>query len=251
LLKDPGLATLHKTTNMNSDYLQSVTVVADASVEERGAFIRKTYGHLAAAVLAFVGLEWALFQTPLPETALNLLARSGYSWLIVMVAFMAISWIAEKWARSSASKGMQYAGLGLYVVAEALIFLPLLVIASRMAKDIIPISAVITLLLFAGLTFTAFTTKTDFSFLGGILRIGSFVALGVIVASIIFGFSLGLIFSSIMVLFAAAAILYSTSNIIHHYHTSQYVAASLSLFASIALLFWYVIRILMSLTSRD
>ena len=104
--------------------------------------------------------------------------------------------------------------------------------------------------MFGGLTFTAFTTRKDFSFLGGILKIGSFVALGFIVASIIFGFSLGLLFSLVMIGFAAGAILYDTSNIIHHYHTGQHVAAALSLFASVALLFWYILRIMMRFSRR-
>jgi uncharacterized protein len=43
------------------------------------------------------------------------------------------------------------------------------------------------------------------------------------------------------------AILYSTSNIIHYYRTDQYVAASLSLFAAVALLFYYVLYILLAL----
>jgi FtsH-binding integral membrane protein len=58
------------------------------------------------------------------------------------------------------------------------------------------------------------------------LVIGSFVALGLIVASIIFGFTLGVIFSVVMVGLAAAAILYYTSNILRYYRTDQYVAAS-------------------------
>lgn len=78
------------------------------------------------------------------------------------------------------------------------------------------------------------------SFLRSILMIGGFIALGVIVASIVFGFSLGMLFAAIMVLFAAGAILYDTSNVLHHYRTDQHVAASLALFASVALLFWYV-----------
>jgi len=49
-----------------------------------------------------------------------------------------------------------------------------------------------------------------------------------------------------MVILAAGSILYNTSNIIHHYNTQQYVAASLSLFASVALLFWYLLQIFMS-----
>ena len=54
-----------------------------------------------------------------------------------------------------------------------------------------------------------------------------------------------------MVLLASISILYSTSNIIHHYGTEQYVAASLGLFASVALLFWYVLRIIMMIRGSD
>jgi len=72
------------------------------------------------------------------------------------------------------------------------------------------------------------------------------VALGLIVAGAIFGFNLGLWFSAGMVLLAAGAILYTTSNVLHHYGEDQYVGASLELFAAVAILFWYVLRIFMS-----
>jgi hypothetical protein len=150
---------------------------------------------------------------------------------------------------------MQYAGLGIYVVAEAIIFLPLLLIAAHPQflnqPQIIGQAAIITGALFGGLTLIAFTTKKDFSFLGGILKMGFFVAMGLIVASIFMGFNLGLLFSGAMILLASISILYSTSNIIHHYGTTQYVAAALGLFASVALLFWYVLRILMAFSGRD
>jgi len=148
--------------------------------------------------------------------------------------------------------GVQYLGLSVYVLAESLIFVPLLYIAAIFGGDnIIPTAAIITGLLFLGLTVTAFTTRKDFSFLGPILCVGSFVALGIIGAACVFGFSLGILFAGAMVLFAGGAILYSTSKIIHSYNTDQHVAASLSLFAAVALLFWYVLRILLSLTSRN
>lgn len=231
---------------------QLTYLAAEAPAEERATFIRRTYQHLGMAILAFLALEFMLFQTSLAETLTRTMLGGRYSWLIVLGAFMAVSWIAERWAESNTSREMQYVGLGVYVVAEAIIFVPILYIASRFCSpDVIPMAGLITSLLFVGLTVTAFTTKKDFSFLGGILKIGGFVALGVIVASICFGFNLGLIFSSVMVLFAGGAILYSTSNLIHHYNTDQHVAAALSLFASVALLFWYVLRILMSLSSRD
>ncbi len=236
-------------TNANTEQLTYVAEQAPA--EERAAFIRRTYQHLGMAILAFLGLEFVFFQTSLPESLTRTMVGGRYSWLIVLGAFMLVSWIAERWAQSSVSREMQYLGLTLYVVAEAVIFVPLLYFASRIASDIIPMAGLITSLLFVGLTVTAFTTKKDFSFMGSILKIGGFVALGVIVASIVFGFTLGLLFSGIMVLFAGGAILYSTSNVLHHYNTDQHVAAALSLFASVALLFWYVLRILMSLSSRD
>ncbi len=226
--------------------------VADAGADLRAAFVRRTYMHLAGAILAFIVLEAALFQTAIPETFVGLLGTSRYAWLIVMGAFMGISYLADNWANSDTSEQMQYAGLALYVVGEALIFVPLLYLAVNVAgPDVLLTAAMMTLLLFAGLTYTAVTTKKDFYFLGSVLKIGGFIALGVIGCSILFGFTLGLIFSAVMVLFAAASVLYNTSNILHRYNPSQHVAASLALFASIALLFWYVLRIVMGLSRRS
>jgi FtsH-binding integral membrane protein len=170
--------------------------------------------------------------------------------------FMAVSWIADSWARSATSLGMQYAGLFLYVFAEAIIFLPLLHFAKMASVNIggtsvgvIPAAAVTTLVMFAGMTAVAFLSKKDFSFLGGILSIAGIGAFALIAISILFGFNLGIWFMWAMVVFACAYILYYTSNILNHYRTDQYVAAALALFASVALLFWYVIQIFMS--SRD
>ncbi len=236
---------------MNTESFGNSIPVAEASPVERATFIRKTYGHLAGAILAFIALEVVFFQLDLPRMMMQTLGTGSFSWLIVLGGFMLVSWVAQKWAMSNASSAMQYAGLGLYVVAEAVIFMPLLYIARVYSSpDVIPMAGIITALLFGGLTFTAFTTKSDFSFLGAILKVGSFVALGIIVASCIFGFNLGLLFSGGMVLFSAGVILYTTGGILHRYNTSQHVAASLSLFASVALMFWYVLRILMSLSSR-
>lgn len=237
---------------MNSDmtYLNG-TLVAGAPADVRAQFIRRTYAHLAGAILAFVLLEAMLFQTGFPELMMGLLATSSYSWLIVLGAFMGVSYMADRWAQSDVSVNTQYAGLGLYVVAQAIIFVPLLYMAATFSgPDVIVSAGLITLLLFTGLTFTVLTTKKDFSFLGGFLKIAFFIALGVIVASILFGFNLGVLFASVMVLVAGASILYNTSNVLHRYNPNQHVAASLTLFASVALLFWYILRIFMGGSRR-
>ena len=224
---------------------------ADSPAAERAAFIRKTYAHLAGALLAFTGLEYYLVNAPFAQK-LAMTMTSGFSWVIVLAAFMGVGYVADRLAHSQSSEGMQYLGLGLFVVAEAIIFLPLLFVATFYSDPgLIPTAGLMTLLLVGGLTATVFITKKDFSFLGGILSIGFFVALGFIVCSMIFGFSLGLVFSSVMVLFAAGSVLYTTSNIMHHYHPKQHVAASLALFAAVALLFWYVLQVLMALFGRD
>ena len=221
-------------------------IVAKVPETERANFIKRTYLHLGGAILAFAVLESLLIQSGVAADFVALLSGSKWYWLIVLAVFMGVSMLADHWAHSSISREKQYLGLGLYTVAEAIIFMPLIYMAQARADDVLLHATVITVALVAGLTFTAFSTKINFSFMGRFLMIGGFIAMGIIVAAMIFGFSLGLWFSGAMILFAAASVLYSTSNIIHEYHTEQYVAASLSLFSSVGLLFWYVLQFMMA-----
>src|SRR5699024_5259149 len=144
------------------------------------------------------------------------------------------------------SNQTQLIGLGIYVLAEALIFAPLLTLAAYINPAIIGAAGITTALLVGGLTFTAFTTKKDFSFMRSFLTMAGFIAFGAIVASIVMGFSLGVWFSAAMVFLCAGFVLYDTSNIILHYPTDRPAGAALHLFASIATMFWYVLRIFMS-----
>jgi hypothetical protein len=225
--------------------------VANSPASERAAFIRRTYAHLAVALLGFIAVEYYLVHSSFAASLVSSML-GGMSWLIVLGLFMGVSYLANKLAASQTSQQMQYLGLGLFVVAEAIVFLPLLYIATSYAGEgLIATAGLMTLLLVGGITATVFITKKDFSFMGSVLSMGGFVALGFILCSMIFGFSLGLVFSSVMVLFAGGSVLYSTSNILHRYNTDQHVAASLSLFASVALLFFYILQVLMSLSSRD
>lgn len=218
--------------------------------EKRVAFYRKTYTHLALAVLLFILVETMFFQIPwVLEFALSL--TDGWLWLLMLGGFMLITNYAEKMALQSHDTNKQYLALLLYVVAEAFIFIPLIFMAMIMTEDggleILNQAAILTLSLFSGLSAVVLLTKKDFSFLKSILAIGFFIALGLIVAGVLFGFNLGLWFSVGMVILASGSILYQTSNMVHKYSEDQYVAASLGLFASLMLLFWYILSIL----SRD
>ncbi|MCA9715276.1 MAG: Bax inhibitor-1 family protein [Myxococcales bacterium] len=220
---------------------------ADAPVEERAKFIERTYLHLAGAIAAFVGLEAIFLNTPaIVKLGLGMLQ----SWWLVLILFMGVGWIAERWAQSGGSKAKQYLGLALYVVLEAFIFVPLLFIAQVYAAQtgdaIIVPAGVSTLAIFAALTGFVMFTKRDFSWMRGVLAMVTLGAIGLIFASMIFGFGLGVIFTVAMVVLAACYILYYTSNVLHHYRTDQHVAAALALFSAVALLFWYIIQLFMS-----
>jgi len=227
---------------MNS-YSPSTPVIT-LDENSRGRFIARTYNHLFGAIVAFVLLEVFLFKSGLADGIANTLL--GGSWLLVLGGFMVVSWIARSVAHGSASKAAHYAALAGYVVAEAIIFVPLLYVADHYAPGAIASAAAVTFLGFVGLSLVAFFTRKDFSFLRGILCWSGIIALVLIVGGVIFGFQLGTFFSVAMVGVAGAAILYDTSNVLHRYPEDRYVAAALELFASVALMLWYVLRIFTS-----
>ena len=222
-------------------------VVARAEPNERSAFIVKTYVHLAGAVAAFVGLEAVLLNLPGIDRLVFSVLGAPFGWLIVLGLFMVVSHVANRWATSTTSKQTQYFGLALFVVAEAVIFVPLLYLAANYASpSVIPLAGFTTLFMFGALTVAVLVTRQDFSFLRSVLVFGGFAALALIACAILFNFELGVIFVVAMIALACGYILYDTSNVLHHYRTDQYVAASLALFASLALLFWYILRLFMS-----
>ena len=218
--------------------------IAHGRTDSREKFIVRTYNHLFGAIVLFALIEIGIFMSGLAEPIA--MAMLGTSWMLVLGAFIVVSWIASRAAHMSLSKGTQYAALFGYVVAEAIIFVPLLYIANAVAPGVIQSAALVTMAGFAGLTGIAFWTRKDFSFLGGLIRWGGLMALIAIGAALIFGFHLGTWFSVGMIGLAGAAILYDTSKILRDFPEDRYVAAALELFASVALMFWYVISLFLS-----
>ena len=228
----------------NIQSLHQPVVVGELDAQARGAFVSRTYAHLFGAVSAFTLIEIFLFKTGMAERIAQ--ALLGTSWLLVLGGFVLVSWLASRTAHLAASKAAQYGALAAFVVAESIIFVPLLYIANNVAPGAITSAAALTFIGFAALTAIVFLTGKDFSFLRGILMWGGIVALVLIVGGVIFGFQMGTYFSVAMIALAGASILYDTSNVLHHYPEDRYVAAALELFASVALMLWYVLRLLMS-----
>jgi FtsH-binding integral membrane protein len=220
-------------------------LVAHAKDVEKASFYRKTYLHVALSILAFIGVETVLIQT-VPEQLIAAMFAQRFAWLLIIGVFWLASVLATKWSLSQ-SKSTQYFGLGFYILLEAVIFLPLIYIAIKYSgAQVIYQAAMLTIAMFAGISAVAFTSKRDFSFLRNVIVIGGFISLGLIVGGMLFGFNLGLWFSVGMVILASATILYQTSKLKDSYGTNQYVGAALQLFASIMLLFWYILSILMN-----
>lgn len=232
---------------MNQGYQGLSGYRTSAGIDARSRFITRTYNHLFGAIVTFTLLEVLLFTSGLAGPMAR--AMLGGSWLLVLGGFMVASWFFTRLAHTSESLASQYLALFGFVVAEAIVFVPLLFVANTYAPGTIQSAGIVTMLGFAGLTAVAFVTKKDFSFMRGILMWGGILALVAIVAAVIFGFALGTFFSVAMVGLAGCAILYDTSNVLREYPEDRYVGAALQLFASVAMMFWYVLRIFMS--SRD
>ncbi|HET6630127.1 MAG TPA: Bax inhibitor-1 family protein [Woeseiaceae bacterium] len=225
--------------NQNVNYLAPVSELA---TEDRSNFIWRCYAHVVGAILAFAGIEIYFFQSGIAAAITEPMFNH---WLVVLGGFMLASWGASHVAHRVQSKPAQYAALAAFIVVEAVIFAPMLYLAEAIRPGVIDSAAGVTILGSVGLIATAMITRKDFSFLRGLLVWGGILAMVGIVASLLFGFAMGTWFSVAMIGFAGAAVLYDTSNIMHHYPEDKYVAASMALFASIALMFWYVLRLFM------
>ncbi len=227
-------------------------IAAEASPAARARFIERTYLHLAGAIVAFVVLLTGAVNAPGIEHLVDLMLGSAASWAVVLFMFFGVSWLADHWARSEHSSRTQYIGLAVYTVAEVITFIPLVyVIRELLGSTIIIMAGAGTLAVFAAMTAYVFMTRKDFSFLRGILVVAGVGACGLVMGSLVFGYHLGLVFCLGMCVLAAGYILYNTSNVLLHYRTDQHVAAALTLFSAVALMFWYVLMTILELATGD
>jgi uncharacterized protein len=217
--------------------------VGELEARAQGSFLVRVYAQLALAIVLFVGLEVWFFKSGIANVVLQFV--SGVSWLIVLGGFMLLSWLATMIAVPTVARPLQYVGFALYILLQALIFVPLLAVADQSAPGVIASAAQATLGGFFLLTGVVVVTRKDFSFLRSLIVWGGLFGLVAIVCSVLFGFELGTWFSVAMVLLAGASVLYTTSNVLQRYPQNADVAAALQLFAGIALMFWYVLRLFM------
>jgi FtsH-binding integral membrane protein len=250
-------------------------LVAQADPIDAAQFYRKTYGLVALAFVAFAGLLYLFFKTPVAELLMTTLgtmyqSNSIVASIIVMLVFWAGTYYAQKLASNGASRESQYAGLGLYVLLQALIFIPLLVLVAVSTKhnvhgsmlelirnftfeDVAPIlvpACALTVALVLGLTLAVQFTQVDFSFLRIVIVIGLICAIGASVVFTLLGFTPGTWFALAMILLMATVILYQTHVIKNNCSTDDYVIAAFILFSAFVTLLWYVIQFFMGRRSE-
>ncbi len=226
----------------------SSTPVIEADEGTRSTFLVRVYQHLALAVAAFIGFEALLFTLGIAEAFYDFVAGSGgFAWLLILGGFAIVSSIATRSAHSLGDTRMQYGALFAMALAEALIFAPFLYMffnGSGGGTSTVLTAAVVTIIGFTALSVVAMVTRRDLSPLRPLIMWGSFAAIGLIIAAVIFGFQLGPIFSIAMVALAGASILYQTQNIVRQYPAWAYVGAAVSLFGSLMMMFWYILRLM-------
>lgn len=228
------------------NYGSTMTPVINATEEDRASFLVKVYQHLALAVAAFVAIETVLFMTGVAEAMYDYFARGGGAkWLMLMGGFMVINWFASQSVAKLDNPAAQYGGLFGIAGAQSLIFAPFLyqVFNTQGGTSDVVSAAVVTALGFVGLSAVAFVTRRDLSFLRPLVMWGFMAAFVLIIAGVLFGFDLGVVFSVGMVGLSGASILYQTQSIIRRYPTWAYVGAAVALFGSLMTMFWYILRI--------
>ena len=219
--------------------------VANAAVDERLVFLRKTY------MLVLTGLGVAAAGGYMGAQAL--LPYVTQYWWAFFIAYFA-GFLAVRAMRKV--PGLNYVGLFGFTFLCGLILGPLLYIAIQMANGqptIVIQALVITGSAITGLSAYVLITKKDFSFLGGMLSMGALLLLGMIVVGFFWGsFTFHLMYSFFGAVLFCGFILYDTSRIMKTHPVDDPVGAALDLFLDFFLLFMYVLRILVMLASgRD
>lgn len=221
----------------------SKAVNSSCVADEQREFVIKTYSHLVGAIICFAAASNILLNLGFGEEFYWIIEDNRWTWLLVLCAFVAFGWLADQLVKAEGLQ-IQYIALGTAILVEAAIFSPIIYATYEYSGyQAIQGAGIGALALCLALTMTARNSRSDFSFLDGFIRLGTVMSLGLIISSIVFDFSLGLLFSYAMLAFAGVCVLRDTARVKSNYHKGRYVAASLELFASAAIMFWYMIQI--------
>lgn len=235
--------------NENNPYssLEAPTA-AFAAASERADFLKKVYSLLFVGVMGFAATLWAAAHVPLVNgwamSMAELIYGNRWGWAIYMAIFIGGSYVVHSVAEQKPLGGIAY---GAWMVLLGLLISPivLFVAGTEGGGVLINQASILTAVVFLGLTAYVLYTGKDFSWLGGILTMAFWTIVVVSVIGMFMGFSLGLWFSGLIVLFSAGHILYDTSMILNRLPTSMPMTGAIWLFTDVVLLFKHILILLM------
>ncbi|HEV2972834.1 MAG TPA: hypothetical protein VGY55_22895 [Pirellulales bacterium] len=231
----------------NPDPLAGAISAAYATADERAGFVRKCYLHICGGVFALIGVEAILLQVPFGPSLADLMLAAPYCWLVVIVLFVAVGHFGDYWAESAKTVPMQYAGLAFYIVAQAVVFMPLLLVVERIGPDrVLPQIGMIAAVMFGGLTSIVLVTAQSFILRRLLQLFGGLAGLLIIAWGASTSHPLAIPVVVAIIGLAGAYMLYTTSRVMYEFHLWQYTAASLALLASVALLLWDLLQFRLS-----
>jgi len=214
--------------------------VSLADTPVRMAFLRKVYSLFTFAMILFSGVTyWASSS----EWAFNLVAQMGFIGLIVLLAGVFFL------ARVTASRfPLNLIGLGAFAAVYGFLAGPQVAMALEVGgPQVVLQAAVLTSVVFLGLTSYVLLTKKDFSWMRGALWAGFALMFGIAILSM-FGIGgsivAGMGWSIAWVLLMAGFMLYDTSNILHRYPADQAASAALTIFLDFVIMFLHILRLL-------
>ena len=208
-------------------------VAAQATVEERMAFLRKIYGLLSLSLMVAAGASWMALSN---EALLQFTVQNRF---ILFIAEIGAIFFAM-WARHKENLGL--IALFLFTFLTGLTAAPMLMAYGHA----VPQAASLTAIIFVALSIYTVTSKKDFSFLGGMLTVGLvLLVVGSLLNAFIFQSSAtSFMFSSFGVFLFSGFIVYDTFNILNRYPTDEYISATLSLYLDILNLFMSLLHLL-------
>ena len=226
---------------MVANYLQSAEQAqsaAQAPAAERLLFLRKTYSLVLLGIALFSLVMLGYGEVSAITNAANWIHMSSrWTSLILLIGG---GFLVRMLARQRLIGLLGYLA---YAILLGLIIAPF---ARYAGPETTGTAALMTTGIFAGLTTYVFVTKQDFSWMRGALSMGLFAMIGIGLASMLFGFSIGSWYSIAGALLFSGYILYDTSNIMRCNRLDEAVPAAIELFTSVIMLFWNLLMIFMS-----
>ncbi len=222
--------------------------VAQEGGEALSVFLSRVYSWLLGGIIVAGAVAWWFAAT---GAALVLMKMGALLFFIVALGVLfGTLFFAQAVRHSSPLNMVAYA---LMAAAFGFVASPLIMYALAIGQSTLVLQALaITSAAFVGLTVWAYTSKTDFSFLRGILWAGFWVVLAVGVLFIFFtpGRIAEMIWSAAGALVFAGFTLYDTQKIIRVYPRDEHVAAAIQLLVDFVNLFLFILRLLLASDRR-